>query len=147
MSNFNQCTFIGRMGKDPELRYLPDGTAAASISIGVSERWKDKNTSEQREHTEWVRCSAMGKLAEIIGEYGTKGMLVFVQGKMKTNKWQDRDGNDRYTTEIRLEKWLMLGSKGSNQESRQEPSGHGNLPPEARTPPGGFDAFDDDIPF
>lgn len=112
----NQCNFIGRLGNDPEVRYMPDGKAAANISIGCSEKWKDKQTGEQKERTEWVRCSAFGKLAEIMGEYLRKGSLVYVSGKMQTKKWQDQSGNDRYTTEIIISEMKMLGSKSDNQQ-------------------------------
>ena len=82
----NQCNFIGRLGNDPEVRYMPDGKAAANISIGCSEKWKDKQTGEQKERTEWVRGSAFGKLAEIMGEYLRKGSLVYISGKMQTSQ-------------------------------------------------------------
>lgn len=144
MASLNQCTFMGNMGKDPEVRYLPDGTAAASISVGVSEKWKDKQTGEQKERTEWVRATAMGKLAEIIGEYGSKGMQVLIQGKMRTNKYQDSSGNDKYSTEIRLDKWLMLGSKG---QSNQQDGGQRSQERPVSDAPNEFDQFDDDIPF
>ena len=120
----NKCDFIGRLGQDPEVRYMQDGKAAANISIGCSEKWKDKVTSEQKEKTEWVKCSAFGKLAEIMGEYLRKGSLVYVSGKMQTRKWQDQSGVDRYTTEIIINDMKMLGSKpesqGGNQPQQQQ---------------------------
>ena len=120
----NQCNFIGRLGNDPEVRYMPDGKAAANISIGCSEKWKDKNTGEQKEKTEWVKCSAFGKLAEIMGEYLRKGSLVYVSGKMQTRKWQDQNGQDRYTTEIIVSEMKMLSSKSDNQQhGGQQPQG------------------------
>lgn len=112
----NQCNFIGRLGNDPEVRYMPDGKAAATISIGCSEKWKDKATGEQKERTEWVRCVSFGKLAEIMGEYLRKGSLVYVSGKMQTKKWQDQSGQDRYTTEIVVSEMKMLGGKSDNQQ-------------------------------
>jgi len=115
----NQCNFIGRLGNDPEVRYMPDGKAAANISIGCSEKWKDKQTGEQKERTEWVRCVSFGKLAEIMGEYLRKGSLVYVSGKMQTKKWQDQNGNDRYTTEIVVSEMKMLGGKSDNQGQQQ----------------------------
>lgn len=115
----NQCNFIGRLGQDPEVRYMPDGKAAANISIGCSEKWKDKNTNEQKERTEWVRCTAFGRLAEIMGEYLYKGSLVYVSGKMQTKKWQDQSGQDRYTTEIIVSEMKMLSSKSDNQHQQQ----------------------------
>lgn len=124
----NKCDFIGRLGQDPEIRYMPDGKAAANISIGCSEKWKDKVTGEQKEKTEWVKCSAFGKLAEIMGEYLRKGSLVYVSGKMQTRKWQDQSGADRYTTEIVINDMKMLGSKsesqGGNQPQQQQQSPH-----------------------
>ena len=116
----NQCNFIGRLGNDPEVRYMPDGKAAANISIGCSEKWKDKATGEQKERTEWVRGSAFGKLAEIMGEYLRKGSLVYISGKMQTRKWKDQSGQDRYTTEINISEMKMLGSKSDNQGQQQQ---------------------------
>lgn len=121
----NQCNFIGRLGNDPEVRYLPDGKAAASISIGCSEKWKDKQTGEQKERTEWVRCVSFGKLAEIMGEYLRKGSLVYVSGKMQTKKWQDQSGQDRYTTEIVVSEMKMLSSKSDKQGVQQQQGGYG----------------------
>ena len=117
----NQCNFIGRLGNDVEIRYLPDGKAAASISIGCSEKWKDKQTGEQKERTEWVRCVSFGKLAEIMGEYLRKGSLVYVSGKMQTKKWQDQSGQDRYTTEIVVSEMKMLSSNQNNGQQQQWP--------------------------
>ena len=119
----NQCNFIGRLGNDPEIRYMHDGKAAATISIGCSEKWKDKQTNEQRERTEWVRCVSFGKLAEIMGEYLRKGSLVYVSGKMQTKKWQDQSGQDRYTTEIVVSEMKMLGGKSDSQggQGHQQP--------------------------
>ena len=116
----NQCNFIGRLGQDVEIRYMPDGKAAANISIGCSEKWKDKQTGEQKERTEWVRGSAFGKLAEIMGEYLRKGSLVYISGKMQTRKWQDQTGQDRYSTEIVINEMKMLGSKSDNQGQQQQ---------------------------
>ena len=116
----NQCNFIGRLGNDPEVRYMPDGKAAANISIGCSEKWKDKQNGEQKERTEWVRGSAFGKLAEIMGEYLRKGSLVYISGKMQTRKWQDQSGQDRYSTEIVISEMKMLGGKSDNQGQQQQ---------------------------
>ena len=117
----NQCNFIGRLGNDPEVRYLPDGKSAATISIGCSEKWRDKQTGEQKERTEWVRCVSFGKLAEVMGEYLRKGSLVYVSGKMQTKKWQDNSGQDRYTTEIIISEMKMLGGKSDNQGHQRPP--------------------------
>lgn len=136
----NQCNFIGRLGSDPEVRYMQDGKAAATISIGCSEKWKDKATGEQKERTEWVRCVAFGKLAEIMGEYLRKGSLVYVSGKMQTKKWQDQSGNDRYTTEIITSDMKMLGSKsdGQQQGGQQQQRAFGNQQPQQQQNHSGY---------
>lgn len=158
----NQCNFIGRLGNDPEVRYMPDGKAAANISIGCSEKWKDKQTGEQKERTEWVRGSAFGKLAEIMGEYLRKGSLVYISGKMQTRKWQDQSGQDRYSTEIVISEMKMLGSKSDNQGQQQQggwgqpqqPQKQQNRAPQQQAPQQAQPQyneppmdFDDDIPF
>lgn len=161
----NQCNFIGRLGNDPEIRYMPDGKAAANISIGCSEKWKDKQTGEQKERTEWVRCSAFGKLAEIMGEYLRKGSLVYISGKMQTRKWQDQSGQDRYTTEIVVSEMKMLGGNvggqgGQNPQQPQQPQqapqqggwGQPQQPAQQQQVPQQqynepSPDFDDDIPF
>jgi len=154
----NQCNFIGRLGQDPEIRYMQDGKAAANISIGCSESWKDKSTGEKKERTEWVRGSAFGKLAEIMGEYLTKGSLVYITGKMQTRKWQDQQGQDRYTTEIVISEMKMLGGKsgspaqtpaqqqgwGQPQQPQRQPQMRQQQPPQQggqqfNTPPPDFD--------
>ena len=148
----NQCNFIGRLGNDPEVRYLPDGKAAATISIGCSEKWRDKQTGEQKERTEWVRGSAFGKLAEIMGEYLRKGSLVYISGKMQTRKWKDQSGQDRYTTEINISEMKMLGSKSDNQgqqhqysaPQQQKAPSQQQAQPQYNEPP--MD-WDEDIPF
>ncbi len=113
-NDLNQCTFIGRLGKDPETRYLANGDAATNFSIAVGESWKDKQGQKQ-ERTEWVNVSCFGKIAEICGEYLSKGSKVMVSGKMKTDKWQDNNGNDRYTTKIMLRDMNMLDSRAEGQ--------------------------------
>jgi len=132
MSNdLNLCQFIGRAGKDAETRYTPSGDAIANFSIAVGWKGKDK------EGTEWVRCSAFGKLGEICGQYITKGKQVYVAGRMNTRKWQDKDGQDRYTTEISVDRMQLLG--GGEGEQRQA-----GKPAAKAAPTGGFD--DDDLP-
>ena len=116
----NSCNFIGRLGNDPEIKHLPSGGAVASISIACSEKWRDKETGQQKEKTEWIRCSAFGKLAEIMGEYLRKGALVYVSGKMQTRKYQDQSGQDRYSTEIVISEMKMLGGKSDNQSPQQQ---------------------------
>lgn len=121
-NDLNQCTFIGRLGKDPETRYLANGDAATNFSIAVGESWKDKQGQKQ-ERTEWVNVSCFGKIAEICGEYLAKGSKVMVSGKMKTDKWQDNNGNDRYTTKIMLRDMNMLDSRAEGQgQSAQQAS-------------------------
>mgnify|MGYP000273983617 CR=1 FL=1 len=113
MASLNKCEFIGNLGKDPEMRYMPNGNAVASITVACSESWKDKNTGEKVEHTEWVNCTAFGKLAEIMEKYLKKGSKVYVSGKMKTDKYQDKEtGKDKYSTKIIANEMIMLDSKG-----------------------------------
>jgi single-strand DNA-binding protein len=136
MSNdLNQCQFIGRLGKDPELRYMPNGDAVANFSIACGSKWKDKQTGEQQERTEWIRVTAFKKLAEIIGEYLKKGSQVYVSGKMRTRTYE-KEGQTHYATEIIADTLQMLGgrSQNGNERSQAEP---------AKAEAG----FDDDIPF
>lgn len=117
MSDLNQCNFIGRLGNDPEQRSMPNGNAVTSLSIAVGEQWKDKQTGQKQERTEWVRVTAFGKLAEIMGQYLNKGSQVYISGKIRTRKWQDKDtGADRYSTEIVADQMQMLGSKQPAQD-------------------------------
>ncbi len=117
----NKCEFIGRLGQDPELKYAPSGTAFCNLSVACTEKWKDKQTQEPKEHTEWVRCVASGRLAEVCGEYLRKGALVYVSGKMNTRKWKDQSGQDRYSTEIRINEMKMLSGKNDGQQQTQQP--------------------------
>lgn len=135
MANLNRCDFIGRCGKDPELRYTPNGTPCANVSIAVDESYKGKDGNKQ-EKTEWVSLVFWGKLAEIVGEYVTKGMEIYVSGRMQTRKWQDKDGDDRWTTEIVGDKMQMLSGKGEKKDnSNPKPFDDPTFNP------------DDDIPF
>lgn len=147
----NQAQIIGYLGRDPEVRYLPSGEAVANFSIATTEKWKDKNTGEQREETEWHRISVFGRLAEIVGEYLKKGSLVFVQGKLKTRKYTDGQGVERYSTEIRAEAMKMLGGRDSGQGERSAPPAQRQAAPQRQQAPAaagsGFDDMDDDIPF
>lgn len=111
MASVNKCIFIGNVTKDPEIRYAPSGDGIANFSIAVNESWKDKNGQKQ-ERVEFVNVVAYRKLAEIIGEYLRKGASVYIEGKMQTRKWQTKDGQDRYTTEIIADQMQMLGGKG-----------------------------------
>ncbi|ADE12194.1 single-stranded DNA-binding protein [Sideroxydans lithotrophicus] len=146
----NKVILIGRTGKDPEIRYMTNGEAVANFSLATSENWKDKS-GEKQERTEWHNCVAYRRLAEVIGEYIKKGALLYIEGKIQTRKWQDKEtGKDRYTTEIIVNEMQMLGSKQSGEH-------HDGAEPAARPAPaakpaapagkGNFDNFDDDIPF
>lgn len=143
MASVNKAIIIGHLGRDPESRYLPSGEAVCNFSVATSESWKDKTTGEKKELTEWHRISAFGKLAEICGEYLKKGSQVYVEGRIQTRKWQDKDGQDRYTTEIRADQMRMLGGKPDGQ--RQESAG--TAPKKEYDGKGGFDDMDSDIPF
>mgnify|MGYP000695832086 CR=1 FL=1 len=149
----NKVIIIGNLGQEPETRYLPSGGAVTNISVATSEAWKDKNTGQQQERTEWHRIVFFNRLAEIAGEYLKKGAKVYVEGSLRTRKWQDQTGVDRYTTEIVANEMQMLDSRG-NQSS----SGYGSAPQgdpagrqaatSAMAPPPGGDLEDDlDIPF
>lgn len=142
MSDLNKVQIIGRLGKEPEIRYMPSGKAVASLSVATTDKWKGQD-GEKQERTEWHRVSAFDKLAEIMERYLTKGSQVYIEGKLQTRKWQDKDGSDRYSTEIIAQQMQMLGGGGERadrgdrkQERRSEP--HQQMPP--------ID-FDDDIPF
>ena len=141
----NKVILVGNLGKDPEIRYMPSGGAAANITIATSESWKDKQTGEQKERTEWHRVVFFGRLAEIVGEYLKKGSQVYVEGSLRTNKWQDKSGNDRYTTEIIANEMQMLGSRSGGSTSYQPD----NSAPQSQAAPASAapDTFDDDIPF
>lgn len=147
MSSLNQCNFIGNMGADPESRSMADGTAVTNFRIACTEKWKDKQSGESKEKTEWISCVAWRGLAEVVAKYGHKGMKCYVSGKMTTRKWQDKEGKDRYTTEIQADQFIMLSSKGEGGQ----PSGNtGNQNTGRNTggaPPPDKGGFDDDIPF
>ena len=152
MASVNKVILIGNLGRDPETRYMPDGGAITNISVATTDKWKDKN-GELQEKTEWHRVAFFGKLAEIAGEYLKKGSQVYVEGRLQTRKWQDKEGQDKYTTEVVADRMQMLGSRqgmggGGDRESAQEPgAARGAAKPAAKTPGGKFDDFEDDIPF
>jgi len=138
------------LGQDPEVRYSPEGGAMANISIATSDIWKDKNTGEQKEKTEWHRVIAFKRLAEIMGEYLRKGSKVYIEGKLQTRKWQDKNGVDRYTTEIVAREMQMLDNRGGEvagnnavQDSHNQAKSNGYAPQADEPKPD----FDDDIPF
>ena len=143
----NKVILVGNLGADPETRYMPSGSAVTNLSIATSESWKDKQSGEQKERTEWHKVAMFNRLAEIAAEYLRKGSQVYIEGKLRTRKWQDRDGNDRWTTEIIADEMQMLGGRGGGGGSMPTsqdpgPSGSSSPPPQA-----GPDDFDDDIPF
>ena len=152
----NKVILVGNLGNDPETRYMPSGDAVTNISVATSESWKDKQTGEQKEKTEWHKVVMFRRLAEIAAEYLRKGSQVYIEGKLRTNKWQDRDGNDRYTTEIIADEMQMLGGRGGGGGSYGAgggSSGGGSSGGGSNAPSGGGqsappnDDFDDDIPF
>ncbi|MBX9811018.1 MAG: single-stranded DNA-binding protein [Burkholderiales bacterium] len=151
MASINKVILIGNLGADPETRYLPSGDAVTNIRIATTDTWKDKN-GEKQEHTEWHRIAFFGKLAEIAGEYLKKGAPVYIEGRIRTRKWQDKEGQDRYSTEIVADRMQMLGGRGGGSESMaREPAaasnGGGAKAPQSKKGGGGFDEMDDDIPF
>ena len=145
----NQIQIIGRVGKDPEVRYLPSGEAVANFAVATTEKWKDKQSGEMREETEWHRISTFGRLAEIVGEYIKKGGLVYVSGKIKTRKYTDKDGAEKQATEVRASDMKMLSGKQDGERSaspQRQPSEARQRPAQAPANTG-FDDMDDDIPF
>ncbi len=149
----NKAIIIGNLGNAPEMRYTADQRAIASFSVATSEVWRDKNTNEEVNRTEWHRISVFGKLAEICGQYLNKGSKVFIEGRIQTRKWQDQSGNDRYTTEIIANEMQMLDSRGSANnatgaiENNQQPSQMAAQPAAPATANSNYDDYDDDIPF
>jgi single-strand DNA-binding protein len=142
----NKVILVGNLGKDPEVRYMPNGNAVANITLATSESWKDKTTGEQQEKTEWHRVVMFRRLGEIAGEYLKKGSQVYIAGKLQTRKWQDYSGNDRYTTEIFANELHMLGSRGGSASFSGDSAA---APASASAAPATAAAgdFDDDIPF
>ena len=138
MKGINKAIIVGTLGKDPETRYTQSGMAICNISVATSEQWKDKQTGEKVEKTEWHRVVLFQRLAEIAGEYLMKGSQVYIEGKIQTRKWQDKNGQDRYTTEIIGNEMQMLGGKTGGKPSGQSPSQQAQQPEQD---------FDDDIPF
>ena len=154
----NKVILVGRLGKDPETRYMTSGEAVTNATLATSENWKDKS-GEKQEKTEWHNLVFYRRLAEIAGEYLKKGSLIYVEGKLQTRKWQTKEGQDRYTTEIVVDQMQMLGSKsdrsGSFEVVDKPAAAASGAPAEASkpapakggSPSTGFDNFDDDIPF
>jgi single-strand DNA-binding protein len=158
MASVNKVILMGNLGRDPETRFSPNGGAICNVSIATTRSWKDKNSGERREETEWHRVVFYDRLAEIAGEYLKKGRPVYVEGRLQTRKWQDKEGQDRYTTEIIATEMQLLGSRdGGGGGAGMGEEGGGREAPAARAPAGGasagrkpasgFDDADDDIPF
>ena len=155
MASVNKVIVVGNLGRDPETRYMPDGAAITNVSVATSFQWTDKASGEKKEETEWHRVVFRGKLAEVAGEYLKKGSQVYVEGRLRTRKWQDKDGHDRYTTEIMATEMKMLGSRAGAGEPREAPPepraaearAAEARPAPAKKPAGKFDDLEDDIPF
>ncbi len=151
MASVNKVILIGNLGRDPEIRYMPSGDAVANVTIATTETWKDKS-GEKQEQTEWHRVAMFGKTAEIAGEYLKKGSQVYIEGKLQTRKWTDKEGQERYTTEIRVDRMQMLGSRSGGAERMASPDDEAPraaAPKKAAAPAkgGNFDDLEDDIPF
>ena len=142
----NKVIIVGNLGQDPETRYMPSGSAVTNFTVATNESWKDKQTGEPKDRTEWHRIAMFGRLAEVAAEYLRKGSQVYIEGKLRTRKWQDRDGKDRYTTEIIADEMQMLGGRGGGSAPMSSDSEPANVPAGAPPPPPADD-FDDDIPF
>ena len=145
MASINKVILVGNLGADPETRYMPNGDAVANIRLATTESWKDKDSGEKKEITEWHRVVFYRKLAEIVGQYLKKGSSVYVEGRIRTRKWQDKEGQERYTTEIEANEMQMLGGKpaGDSAQSQQKPQQRNAQGAQG----GGMADMDDDIPF
>jgi single-strand DNA-binding protein len=155
----NKVILVGNLGQDPEVRYTANGAAVATLAVATSEQWTDKQSGQKQEKTEWHKVVLFGRLGEVAGEYLKKGSQVYLEGKLQTRKWQDQNGQDRYTTEIVANELQMLGGKpqqqggaAPQQDRRPPPQGRDRTAPPAAAPSaptggGNFDDFDDDIPF
>ena len=164
MASVNKVILIGNLGRDPEVRYAPSGSAICNITLATSRNWKDKTTGERQEETEWHRVVFYDRLAEIAGEYLKKGKSVYIEGRLKTRKWQDKEGVEKYTTEIIAQEMTMLGGREGPGGGGDDAGGYGEGAPRAARPAPaarpaggaakpapksstGFDGMDDDIPF
>jgi len=149
----NKVIIVGNVGGDPETRYMPSGSAVTNLTVATNESWKDKQTGEKKERTEWHRVAMFNRLAEIAAEYLRKGSQVYIEGKLRTRKWQDKDGQDRYTTEIIADEMQMLGGRGGSSgnfgggDSGGGDTGGSNRGGGSPPPQSAPDDFDDDIPF
>ena len=159
MASVNKVILIGNLGRDPEVRYATSGSAICNVTIATSRNWKDKTSGEKQEETEWHRVVFYDRLAEIAGEYLKKGRPVYVEGRLKTRKWQDKEGVERYTTEIVADQMQLLGGRegagGGDDMGSSAPAPQRSAPPARSAPPSkpaaksstGFDDMEDDIPF
>ena len=160
MASVNKVIIVGNLGRDPEVRYTASGDPIANIAVATSFKSKDRNTGEQKEQTEWHRISFFGKLAEIVGQYLRKGSSVYIEGRLQTRKYTDKDGVEKYATDIRVDQMQMLGSRqgmGSPSSDEDDGGGQRRAAPASRPAPAaakpaskpssGFDDMDDDIPF
>lgn len=157
MASVNKVIILGNLGTDPEVRYMPNGGAVVNLSIATSSQWKDKSSGEKREKTEWHRVVLYNRMAEIAGEYLRKGRSVYIEGRLETRKWQDKDGTDRYTTEIIGDQMQLVGGRDSGGGSggddgfssggRGAPAGGGGYQRSSAPSGGGVADMDDDIPF
>ena len=143
----NKVILVGNLGKDPDVRYTPGGAAVANVTIATNESWKDKNTGEMQERTEWHNVVFFSRLAEIVGEYLKKGSQVYVEGRLQTRKWQDKSGNDRYTTEIVANEMQMLGGRSGAGMPDNRPANAAPAAAPSSPPVNDSTDFDDDIPF
>lgn len=153
MASINKVIIVGNLGRDPEVRYMPSGDAATNIAVATTDKWKDKASGEQKEATEWHRVQFFGKLAEIAGQYLKKGSQVYVEGKLRTRKWTDKEGVEKYTTEIVADTMQMLGTRregsgdsGGENDYAPAPSNQPASRPASKPAPN-FSDMDDDIPF
>lgn len=155
MASVNKVILVGHLGRDPEVRYLPSGDAVTNITVATTDRYKDKQTGEAKETTEWHRVNFFGRLAEVVGQYLAKGSQIYVEGSLRTRKWTDQTGQEKYATEIRADNMQMLGSRqggGDGGSNHGAPRRNGNAPAAAKPGPTkpantGFEDMDDDIPF
>jgi single-strand DNA-binding protein len=149
MASVNKVIILGNLGRDPEVRFSADGAAVCNIAIATSSSWKDKNSGEKREETEWHKVVFYGRLAEIAGEYLKKGKPVYVEGRLKTRKWQNKEGVDQYTTEVIADSMQLLGGReeGSQAPAPQQRQAPAAQPQAQRQPAANLADMDDDIPF
>ena len=147
MASVNKIIIVGNLGRDPEMRTFPSGDQVANVTIATTDKWKDKQSGEMREATEWHRVVFNGRLAEIVGQYLRKGSQVYVEGSLRTRKWTDQSGVEKYSTEIRADQMQMLGGRPEGAAPAPAPRPAPAPPPAQRSAGSGFDDMDDDIPF